>query len=473
MRIMRLLSILAGLAVCVLATIPAAAQVFPYPYEYSFSSAGASLVQFDFDLPDTLAAEPGLLHEVLYRDATLTTWMAAPFADLYTTCGSRTESTGISFTPSSGVMEWYLRSETDTAVVTQSPKNSGNTFPPSDYTLANLGADPTGDATGGAGSHLDITQCYATYSDTKLYFRYENAGGGFPTNSGLFTYFIYGIGVLDPNASDSSAYMLVYANVPALFSPGLYKLDLADSSFTQIGNISTSISGNSLYMSCNISDLTSQPGWSEWPPPSGFIGILPASGTQTLTDLTINDLGKTVIYQPKSNLLDFNVNSSPALVNPLVDYVDSGAIVASVTYSDADDNCPVLRQLHLDGFDYNMTACLKTYSTGAQFTVDVPVTESGWHYYSFEFSDGVLTTTTDLDSILVQSFVPGDANGDGIANITDAVFIIQWIFAGGDPPDPLEAADANCDGVANITDAVYLIEYIFNDGPPPCLYVRP
>ncbi|MFH2056370.1 MAG: FG-GAP-like repeat-containing protein [bacterium] len=67
-----------------------------------------------------------------------------------------------------------------------------------------------------------------------------------------------------------------------------------------------------------------------------------------------------------------------------------------------------------------------------------------------------------------QTYICGDANTDGVANITDAVYLIQYIFNGGPPPEPLESGDANCDGVANITDAVYLIQYIFGGGPDPC-----
>lgn len=67
-----------------------------------------------------------------------------------------------------------------------------------------------------------------------------------------------------------------------------------------------------------------------------------------------------------------------------------------------------------------------------------------------------------------ECFVPrGDANGDGTANITDAVHMIQWIFAGGSPPISLIAGDSNGDGTANITDAVVLIQFIFAGGTPP------
>jgi len=61
----------------------------------------------------------------------------------------------------------------------------------------------------------------------------------------------------------------------------------------------------------------------------------------------------------------------------------------------------------------------------------------------------------------------GDANGDGSINISDAVFLIQYIFAGGPAPNPLCRGDANGDGSVNISDAVYLIQYIFAGGPAP------
>jgi hypothetical protein len=65
----------------------------------------------------------------------------------------------------------------------------------------------------------------------------------------------------------------------------------------------------------------------------------------------------------------------------------------------------------------------------------------------------------------------GDANLDNAINISDAVFIIQYIFAGGvDPMDcfyMFAMGDANGDRVVNISDAVYLIAYIFAGGSPP------
>jgi hypothetical protein len=62
----------------------------------------------------------------------------------------------------------------------------------------------------------------------------------------------------------------------------------------------------------------------------------------------------------------------------------------------------------------------------------------------------------------------GDANSDNQINIGDVVFIINYIFNDGPPPEPVEAGDENCDGGVNVGDAVYLISHIFRSGPGPC-----
>ncbi len=61
----------------------------------------------------------------------------------------------------------------------------------------------------------------------------------------------------------------------------------------------------------------------------------------------------------------------------------------------------------------------------------------------------------------------GDANGDAIVNVSDAVYLISYIFSDG-PPTPYDNGDADCSGAIDISDAVYLLNYIFSGGPAPC-----
>jgi hypothetical protein len=63
----------------------------------------------------------------------------------------------------------------------------------------------------------------------------------------------------------------------------------------------------------------------------------------------------------------------------------------------------------------------------------------------------------------------GDANGDCYVDVSDAVYLIAYIFSGGSAPVPYRAGDVNCDDFVDISDVVYLIAYIFSGGYPPCL----
>lgn len=70
--------------------------------------------------------------------------------------------------------------------------------------------------------------------------------------------------------------------------------------------------------------------------------------------------------------------------------------------------------------------------------------------------------------IVVRFSLCGDADGNGVVQIGDAIEIAQYLFADGAAPDPKDLGDVNCDGRINIGDAAYLVAYIFRNGPAPC-----
>ncbi len=67
-----------------------------------------------------------------------------------------------------------------------------------------------------------------------------------------------------------------------------------------------------------------------------------------------------------------------------------------------------------------------------------------------------------------EGYLCGDANSDGEVNISDAVYIINYVFLGGSAPNPMQSGDVNCDSSVNVSDAVYIINYIFINGSAPC-----
>lgn len=79
-----------------------------------------------------------------------------------------------------------------------------------------------------------------------------------------------------------------------------------------------------------------------------------------------------------------------------------------------------------------------------------------------------ITMTAEMELLGEPNYICGDANGDQDINVSDAVYIINFVFVSGPAPDPMEAADANCDTAINVSDAVYIINFVFIGGPEPC-----
>jgi hypothetical protein len=105
------------------------------------------------------------------------------------------------------------------------------------------------------------------------------------------------------------------------------------------------------------------------------------------------------------------------------------------------------------------------------FYIDNDVDSTGAYDYLIipENLSGTLGPHSNIVTIDIFNtfFIVADANRDGLINIGDAVFIINYAFRDGPPPVPYEAADANCDGLVNIGDAVNILNYIFREGPRP------
>jgi len=69
-------------------------------------------------------------------------------------------------------------------------------------------------------------------------------------------------------------------------------------------------------------------------------------------------------------------------------------------------------------------------------------------------------------------YVCGDVNADTEISVSDVIYLINYLFKGGPPPQCppapyLSCADANGDGSISVSDVIYLINYLFKGGPLP------
>jgi len=75
---------------------------------------------------------------------------------------------------------------------------------------------------------------------------------------------------------------------------------------------------------------------------------------------------------------------------------------------------------------------------------------------------------SDWDGLGDACDLCGDVDQNGEWDIDDIMFLVNYVFGAGPPPQPLATGDVQCSGYLDIADIVYLIAYIFVGGPAPC-----
>ncbi len=98
---------------------------------------------------------------------------------------------------------------------------------------------------------------------------------------------------------------------------------------------------------------------------------------------------------------------------------------------------------------------------------DDTVTEidsSGGVLARFHVGDGPLAIAKYPDCFALK----GDADFSGAINISDAVYLVNYIFAGGHAPVVSGGGDMDCNNQNSISDVVKIINYIFANGSGPC-----
>ncbi len=89
--------------------------------------------------------------------------------------------------------------------------------------------------------------------------------------------------------------------------------------------------------------------------------------------------------------------------------------------------------------------------------------------FRLDFTDGTSGHFTTLLGDPELLFVRGDCNNDGANDIADAIFLLGFLFRGGEISNCLKACDANDDGANNIADAIAVLSFLFGEpgGPLP------
>ena len=126
----------------------------------------------------------------------------------------------------------------------------------------------------------------------------------------------------------------------------------------------------------------------------------------------------------------------------------------------------------LDDFDGDDRPQGGGFDIGADERTDIPDFETSCTNEIDDDQDGDTDcedSDCDLDLACVDEtlFVRGDADSSGNINLTDGVFLLNFLFLGAKAPTCRHSADANDSGDLNLTDAIVLFNWLFLGGERP------
>jgi len=395
-------------------------------------------------------------------------------------------------------VSWYVSAEIDSdslgfgygrMIVSQTPYNSDNSFPPPSGRYALLATDESGDAS----SDQDIFNLRGTYSDSKAFMSMGISGGCCESGGFFGPWYLYGVAIVNPDAEDAVAYAIGYGNGGfGQLVPGLYKIT-GDLQTGEVGgfeliteNINYNTSGSYMQAAANLENIVYDSDWGEWP--NSFEGFI-TLGVTVEAYLDGLDIGIELKDQTAPGLMLLTTQSQEGnvdcvLSNSMYDYASNKWMV---DYIDEEGNLPWFKQFQIcvaNGPCYyfgDMIAIEHSYLEGTTFSHTLPdiitdnsgeVLPDGDYIAKVWFADGEVGDYQSSENILIINGQIigdeepcanlGDINNDGNLNVQDIVLTVNKVLCldGGDCYD--FCADMNQDGVLNVLDIVILIDVILN-----------
>ena len=105
----------------------------------------------------------------------------------------------------------------------------------------------------------------------------------------------------------------------------------------------------------------------------------------------------------------------------------------------------------------------------ASFIFTPDFTQAGVYNVTFIVQDECASdSVTQQITVTACLAKAGDANNDAKVNLTDVIFLVNYVYKSGTAPSPLCRGDVNgTTGAPNLTDIIYIVNRVFKGGPAP------
>ena len=377
-----------------------------------------------------------------------------------------------------------------TIIVSGTPHNENGYWPPGSNLYAHMVEEPSGEVS----ANYDITAVRGTYkgneavdgegnsyTDVERFYLSLTLNGGCCDEGGLFgPWYLYGVGIVNPEAEEAVAYAIGYGNGGfGQLTPGLLKIT-GDLTTGQIDgfdylttNISYSTSGNDMQGTALMNYITNDSQWGTWPNSyNGFIVL----GVTVEASLDGLDVAAEVLDETNPGLMICTTTSQVgnialSLSNP---EFDGATNTVSVNYSDGDGNLPWFKSAQICDsgtdncfFQMDMIPDSHTYEAGVRFSASFSngdVVEGDYDVHFWFADDDIENYPAAQISLPITvgsggggCALEGDLNADGIPNVLDIVLLVNLVLGGNESGD---CSDVNGDGILNVLDIVLLVNIV-------------
>ena len=284
-------------------------------------------------------------------------WLSTSDVGLIGTAGFEETWQGSITNSGSDAVHWFISAMVNSEVldqdfgniiVSQSPNNYNGTWPPPANFYTTIGYDASSDASAGQ----DITSIFASYkgpyenpegNTENLYLGMNLSGGCCDYGNTFGPWYLYGIGVVNPEAESQVAYAIGYGDGGfGELTPGILKLtgDLSTGEISGFDYITTYIDwtamGNQLHTSLFMDYIVNDPDWGPWPNSMNGVILL---GVTVSADISSN---VSVIDQSDPGLLILSTQTQSGNTEPNISNLSYNLENSTLTvdYIDIDNNLP-------------------------------------------------------------------------------------------------------------------------------------